>query len=78
MYIYIDPREAPYSVAPRFVFLYCLRHWSSLVSITIASIFHWVCHGNLLSNEVSAGIPLHSTPRLIPLGDSLLQRLNTA
>ena len=60
--INIDTREGPYSVATPFLVLYCLRHWSRLKSITATSILHWVCHANLPSNGVSAGIPLHSTP----------------
>ena len=66
--------------------------YRNLISITVTSILRWVCHGNLLSHRVSAGIPLHSTPLglvqellctllptiIIPLGDSLLRRLNTA
>ena len=91
IYIYIDLRGAC-SVHPLFVFLHCLRHWSSQLSSTLLSILHWVRHRNFLSDRVSAGLPLHSTPPevsvgmpphfyspwLIPSGDSLLRRLNTA
>ena len=54
--------EEPYSVQPFFV-LHCLRCWSSRLSITLSSILRWVCHGNFLSDRVSAEILLHSTPQ---------------
>ena len=48
--------------------LFCFAmHASSVsqLSSTLLSILHWVRHGNFLSDRVSAGLPLHSTPHFI-------------
>ena len=51
----------PYSVQPFFV-LHCPHCWSSLIDHFVIDL-RWVRHRNLLSDRVSAGLPLHSTPQ---------------